>query len=254
MEPDQFIRTPAPRSRYLDLLAKVLTGQLAQDPPMDPWSYRDYREEVRRGGRDWPLTALTMIGERRLHNILDLVREIIATGVPGDLIETGVWRGGACIFMRAILATYGITDRRVWVADSFEGLPPPNPEVYPKDAGDLHHKYDQLRVSLEQVKSNFASLGLLDDRVVFLKGWFENTLPTAPTGSLALLRLDCDMYSSTEQVLYALYPRVSSGGFVVVDDWGAVPACRQAVEDYRFAHRIAAPIVDIDGMGVYWQV
>jgi hypothetical protein len=194
-----------------------------------------------------------MIGLKRLDNLEFCIEQVITNGVPGDFIETGVWRGGATIFMRAVLKAYGVTDRCVWVADSFEGLPPPDARKYPPDAGDRLHEATALAVSLEQVKANFDRYGLLDDQVRFLKGWFRDTLPAAPIERLAVLRLDGDMYQSSMDALVNLYPKVSQGGYVIVDDYGAIPACRQAVNDYRAANGITEEIRDIDWTGIFWQ-
>jgi hypothetical protein len=204
-------------------------------------------------GRIWPLVAHTMIGLKRLDNLEFCIEQVITNGVVGDLIETGVWRGGATIFMRAVLKAYGVTDRYVWVADSFEGLPPPEAGKYPHDAGDTLHEARELAISLEQVKANFERYGLLDDQVRFLKGWFRDTLPVAPIERLAVLRLDGDMYESTMDTLVNLYPKLSEGGYVIVDDYGAIPACRQAVHDYRSANAITEEIHDIDWTGIFWQ-
>ena len=204
-------------------------------------------------GRIWPVVAHTMIGLKRLDNLEFCIEQVITNGVPGDLIETGVWRGGATIFMRAILKAYGVTDRCVWVADSFKGLPPPDTGRYPFDAGDTLHEATELAVSLENVKANFERYGLLDDQVRFLKGWFRDTLPVAPIERLAVLRLDGDMYESTMDTLVNLYPKVSQRGYVIVDDYGAIPACRQAVHDYRSANGITEEIRNIDWTGVFWQ-
>jgi O-methyltransferase len=155
--------------------------------------------------------------------------------------------------MRAILAAYGDRGRRVWAADSFHGLPKPDAARYPADAGDLHWTRIELAVSLDEVKRNFARYGLLDERVCFLEGWFKDTLPAAPIDRLAVLRLDGDLYESTLDALRALYPKLSIGGYAIVDDYGAVAACARAVEDYRREHGISEPIRDIDGIGVYWQ-
>jgi O-methyltransferase len=176
---------------------------------------------------------------------------VVANHIPGDFIETGVWRGGACIMARAVFKAYGADDRRVWVADSFCGLPQPDPK-YAADANDKHHTYAELAVSLEEVKANFAKYGLLDDQVVFLKGWFSETLPTAPIQRLAVLRLDGDMYESTMDGLVNLYDRVSPGGFVIVDDYGALKGCQQAISEFRASRRIEDPIQNIDGIGVFW--
>lgn len=210
---------------------------------------------IRSEGLDWPTNAHTMIGLKRLDNIQFCVEDVLTNDVPGDLIETGVWRGGATIFMRAILKVYGVHNRTVWVADSFEGLPPPNTEKYPYDAEDVLYTCNQLAIPVEQVKENFERYGLLDDQVRFLKGWFNQTLPTAPLEKLAVIRLDGDMYESTMDALVSLYPKLSVGGYVIVDDYSneGTPACRQAVDDYRKLHSITDEIVRVDWTGVYWQ-
>ena len=211
------------------------------------------RSKIHLLGEYWPVRAHTMIGLKRLDNIQFCVETAIKEGIPGDLIETGVWRGGACIFMRAILKAYGDATRTVWVADSFAGLPPPNPGIYQADAGDIHHTYgDYLAVSREDVEKNFRRYGLLDQQVKFLQGWFKDTLGTAPIKSLAVLRLDGDMYESTIQTLEALYDKLSSGGFVIVDDYHLGP-CKQAITDFRSAKNITDSITDIDGKGVFWR-
>lgn len=210
--------------------------------------------EARAHGREWPppLEAHTMIGLKRLDHLQSSIEDVLAQDVPGDLIETGVWRGGAAIFMRAVLKANGVTDRTVWAADSFEGLPAPDAEKYPADAGDTHHTFSELAVSLEEVKTNFARYGLLDEQVRFLKGWFRDTLPDAPIDRLAILRLDGDIYESTMDALTTLYPKLSPGGYVIVDDFH-IPACREAVADYRREHDITDEIQRIDWAGVFWK-
>lgn len=241
------------REDYLDLLAKCLTNQIYGDAPFDYWSGGRFDPQARSLGRDWPSQAMTMIGDARLDNIRQLFAAIVADNVPGDLIETGVWRGGACIFMRGLLKAYSIWNRKVWVADSFAGLPPPDPR-FAADRGDRHYEHKQLAVGLEDVRENFRKFGLLDAQVMFLPGWFSETLPNAPIQQLALLRLDGDMYGSTMDALNALYHKVAPGGFVIVDDYGAVPACRAAIVDFRAANGVMAEIRDIDGLGVFWRV
>jgi O-methyltransferase len=213
----------------------------------------DFNAEHRINGLDWPSNADTMIGLKRLENIEFCVSDVIKNNVPGDLIETGVWRGGATIFMRALLKVANDTSRTVWVADSFEGLPKPNEDIYEADKDDPHHLYNELRVSLEDVKRNFEKYGLLDDQVRFLKGWFKDTLPNIQAKQFAVVRLDGDMYESTMDGLVNLYPKLSVGGYLIVDDWGAVKACQQAVIDYRKAHGISEEIITIDQCGVYWK-
>ncbi len=196
-----------------------------------------------------------MIGVKRLHHLRECAENALKENVTGDFLEAGVWRGGAAILLRGVLAAHGERNRRVWVADSFAGLPPPDVERYPQDAGDMHHAVPYLAVPLEQVKTNFSRYMLLDEQVRFLPGWFRETLPTAPVESLAVLRLDGDMYGSTIEVLNALYDKVSPGGFVIVDDYGApgTPGCPKAVDDFRRSRGIHEPIEVIDWTGVFWR-
>ena len=215
--------------------------------------YVPFDPVARADGREWPPEADTMIGLKRLENLQYCVTEVMRKNVPGDFIETGVWRGGASIFMRALLKVYGDQTRLVWVADSFEGLPKPDGR-YQQDEGDRHWKLSHtLAVSVEQVQANFARYGLLDNQVRFLVGWFKDTLPTAPINQLAVLRLDGDMYSSTMDALQSLYHRLSLGGYVIIDDYGAVPNCKQAVDDFRADHKITEPLKEIDWTGVFWE-
>ena len=208
---------------------------------------------ARENGKDWPACAETMIGLKRMDNLKYCAMDVMKHNIPGDFIETGVWRGGATILMRAIIKAFGDHQRTVWVADSFEGLPKPNTELYPADARDIHYLHDDLRISMEQVKANFAKYGLLDRQVQFLKGWFKDTLPTAPIEKLAILRLDGDMYESTMDAFKSLYQKLSPGGYCIIDDYYAVKGCKVAVHDFRQERSINEPIVEIDGTGVYWQ-
>lgn len=164
-----------------------------------------------------------MVGTKRLRNIRDLVESVIGEGIPGDIVETGVWRGGASIMARAVLKTYGVTDRKVIACDSFEGLPPPDVAHFPADAGSVFHEYPDLAVSLDRVKANFAKYDLLDDQVVFLKGWFRDTLAQVPSKQVAVLGLDGDLYESTIDPLKHLFDRIPTGGWIIVDDYHVVP-------------------------------
>ncbi len=268
---------------YLDLLMKTLTRSLFEDsdeiagaltgmgrsswkqkvgqrigPSLHRLGYelvrkRPYDPHARENGLDWPARAESMVGLRRLRNVKECIDRVIADQVPGDLIETGVWRGGTTIFMRGCLKAHGETARTVWVADSFRGLPPPDPHRYPADTGAHFDRFDELAVSVEQVRDNFRRYDLLDERVRFLVGWFKDTLPTAPIEQLAVLRLDGDLYESTMQALDALYPKLSAGGFCIIDDYGSVSSCKAAVQEFRDRHNINDEIRDIDGSGAYWR-
>lgn len=208
----------------------------------------DPREE----GNMWSRYAGTMISLKRLDNLQFCVETAIREGIKGDFIETGVWRGGACILMRAILAALDVTDRKIYVADSFEGLPMPDPERYPADQGDTHHTHTLYAISKEEVENNFKKFGLLDEHVIFLEGWFKNTLPNAPVEHLAVMRLDGDMYSSTMDALTSLYPKLSKGGFCIIDDYG-LDGCRKAVDDFRAENSVTTEMQVVDWTGRYWR-
>lgn len=209
------------------------------------------RRELRANGLDWPPLAETMVGLKRLDHLQGLVETILAENIPGDLLEAGVWRGGASIFMQAVLTVNNARDRAIWLCDSFEGLPPPDPK-YPADAGLDFHKHSILAVSVDDVRRNFERYDMLGDNLRFVKGYFEDTLAEAPVDQIALLRMDGDMYSSTTSILNALYDKVSTGGFVVVDDYN-IEACVKAVTDFRDTCGVTDPIMPIDGAAVFWR-
>jgi len=259
---------------YLDLLKRTILNEVyenheyvrqrqqtkprrlfAKGLPADEFvlSPRQIDPAARDSGKVWPPSAMahSMIGRKRLDNIQYCIETVVNDRIPGDLIETGVWRGGATIFMRGCLLALGDADRTVWVADSFAGLPAPDPACA-ADAADVHHTISELAVSLDEVKANFRRYGLLDERVRFLQGWFKDTLPAAPIRQLAVLRLDGDMYRSTMDALRALYPRVVPGGFIIVDDY-CIASCREAIADFRRENAIGDEIIDIDQTGVFWR-
>jgi len=246
------------RSRYLDLIQASVSNTIHGESAIEgrlkrlvqrlrhPWL-------TRKGAFHWPARAHTMLSQERLTNVRTLVEATLRDGVPGDYIETGIWRGGTCILMRAVLAAHGVKDRRVVCADSFEGLPPPSPGVK-QDRRDRLFAFEELAVSVEQVKANFAAYDLLDGQVVFLKGFFRDTLPTLPASSrFALIRLDGDMYESTMDALTNLYDKLSPGGYCIIDDYGALNSCRQAVHDYLDRKGLKPEINVVDVTGVWWR-
>ena len=241
------------RKQHLDLVEKVLTGVVTSDLPLTVFGQTEYDANLRLRGIDWPKSAFSMIGAARMHNFRVLVEQAIIGGIPGDIVETGVWRGGASMMAKAVIDAYGDATRRVYLADSFAGLPPPDPEKYPLDKGLDLHLYEELAVSEEEVRANFAKIGLLDDRVITVKGWFRDTMKNFPAKSIAVLRLDGDLYESTIDPLNYLFDRVSPGGWIIVDDYEVFDACKQAVRDFLRARRLTPDIKHIDGVGVYFQ-
>jgi len=258
------------RDLYLDLLIGALTHTLYRDPDAIevPAEIADELigpvieageaklifdpHRTRAEGRDWPRHGQTMIGVERLRNVRDCVEAVLDEGVPGDLIEAGAWRGGVGILMRGVLEAHGDADRAVYVADSFAGIPEPDVERYPADAGHRGHELDFLAVGVDEVRDNFRRYGLLDDRVRFVEGRFRESLPSLRGHRWALVRLDGDLYESTIDALVNLYDGLSPGGFVIVDDY-AFAQCRAAVEDFRSERGIDEAIERIDWSGAYWR-
>jgi O-methyltransferase len=248
--PPQYAYRFVPRPQTEELQAQF---DVLRDDGIELVTQRPPSPDLRESGAGWLPTGMTMLGALRLAQLRDAVETVVREGIEGDLIETGVWRGGATILMRGVLRAHGVTDRRVWVADSFQGLPRPDPERYPADEGDRLHEQPALAIPLEEVRANFAWHGLLDDQVRFVPGWFRDTLPSLAGHRWSVVRLDGDMYESTIVGLEHLYPGLSPGGFLIVDDYGAVPACRQAVEDFRSANPITETMHEVDWTAVYWR-
>ena len=159
-----------------------------------------------------------------------------------------------------MLKALEVTDRTIWVADSFEGLPEPDAERFPIEA-EFHHGdamkkvYNNLAVGLDEVQANFNAYKMLDDQVKFLKGWFKDTLPSAPIKSLAIMRLDGDYYESTMDSLTNLYDKLSIGGYAIIDDYGedAWTYCQKAVDEFRQQRDIDEPMIQVDSKCYYWK-
>ena len=236
---------------YLDLLEKCLLDAIYSSNDLQNGNLAS-AEQID-NGTYFPARAHTMIGAKRLKNIRFCVEDVIKNNIEGDLIETGVWRGGAAIFMKGIIKFYN-HDRKVYVADSFEGLPlsdPRYPVDKPANSGNSP-QWKFLAVSQVDVENNFRRYDLLDDKVIFIKGFFEHSLPNAPIDKLSILRMDGDMYSSTIQTLNALYDKVSVGGYIIIDDY-YVEGCKAAVDDFRRSRNITTPLGVIDWTGRFWK-
>jgi len=245
--------------RYLEQLKRSIMNALNRDvadsvispPSLEAQLQPDWFNHF------WFGDALTMSSRKRLDNIQFCIEDCLARGVPGDIVECGAWRGGAGILMRGVLAAHGVTDRTVWVADSFQGLPAPPADSVDEGMYNFPQvvELDRFNVDLVTVKCAFSRYDLLDDQVQFLPGWFNETLSAAPIEQLAVLRLDGDYYESTMVTLESLYPKVAVGGYVIIDDWGLEQICgeKEAVLEYRLGYGINDEIVPIDYHSAYWQ-
>lgn len=245
------------RETYIDFLKGTLSGDILETVSVKqllggPIIDEPYDADKRLNGLDWPKYGYTMIGRKRLDNLHEILQTVVQNGVKGDFIECGVWRGGASIFARLVLDAHHQCDRVVYVADSFAGLPP---SLSTRD----NRNWDKtpfLEVPLEAVKHNFEKFGLSDEngKVVFIKGFFSDTLPSwrMKLSRLAVLRLDGDMYESCADIMANLYEKVAVGGYVIIDDWFTFD-CKTAVEDFFRHHRHSVNVVAIDQYAAYFE-
>jgi len=195
--------------------------------------------------------GLTMIGRVRLRNLRWALQTVIDDGIEGDVIETGVWKGGAMIFAAGVLKANNVVDRKVYLCDSFKGIPPVDTNRYPKDKVHSGHNIS-LTVSPEDVKTSFKRFGLWGDNIQIVQGWFNETLHKI-TGTFSIVRLDGDLYQSTWEALHALYPKLQYGGFIIVDDYPAWAGCVMAVDDFRAKYFIKDEINRLSFTGIYWR-
>ncbi|MGH2763448.1 MAG: TylF/MycF/NovP-related O-methyltransferase [Thermoleophilaceae bacterium] len=203
-----------------------------------------YRSGLALHGRLWD-GRYTMLSSRRGRALHRLARELEAATVPGALVDCGVWNGGSSILMAA-----GAPNRDVWAFDSFAGLPEPSPVDGRESsafAGACVGSEEMLREGIER----FTRGARLHVRA----GWFEDTFPAAvgEIGPIALLHCDGDWYESVRLTLERFYPGVAAGGYVVIDDYGAWPGARRAVEEYRARIGDRTPLRRVDHTGRYWR-
>jgi len=242
------IRPHGPKSHFLHRFNRAVFRFGLEAVRLTPSSAEDYLESTGYENTNRAEDAETMLGTRQLDHMQRCIVDVLNRNVPGDLMEAGVWRGGMTIFMRAVLAAYNVTDRKVWVVDSFSGLP-----KIDRQHDTFEWRQGDMAVDLDTVKTNFTRYGLLDEQVTFLKGFFSETLPKAPIRQLAILRVDADLYQSTMDVLCNLYAALSSGGYAIFDDYQNLPDCRRAIDEFRGKHGITEPISPIDQRAIYWQ-
>jgi O-methyltransferase len=202
----------------------------------------------------------TMVGFERLMNAYDMVKRAEAKRLPGAIVECGVYKGGSA----AVMTMAASPQRKVWLFDSFEGLPEPTPEdgamaveYAGHRAGGALEPIGQCVGPLDVVKELFfRKLALDPARVAIRQGWFQDTLPAArhEIGPIAVLRLDGDWYDSTRVCLENLYDLVIPGGFVLIDDYGYWEGCRRAVDEFIAARRLAVQLIPVDDSGVWFEV
>lgn len=181
----------------------------------------------------------TMTSIERLYAMHKAVEHVARAGIQGAIVECGVWRGGSMMMAALTLLALGKSDRNLLLFDTFAGHPRPNPERDCKEHYEFwlqRRRTDQssswAEVALEEVRNNLASTGYPLDKVAFVKGIVQETLPASAPAAIALLRLDTDWYDSTAHELRHLYPRLVPGGVLIVDDYGEMQGQKQAVDEF----------------------
>ncbi|MFA5938148.1 MAG: TylF/MycF/NovP-related O-methyltransferase [Sinimarinibacterium sp.] len=200
----------------------------------------------------------TMTNPLRVHALLDAVAYVCDRRIPGAFVECGVWRGGSVLAMLLKLLDLGITDRDIYLYDTFEGMTAPTEndtsafeasalDTWQSAQSEGKRGWDQMFsaevYTLDTVKSLLASSGYPTARLHFVQGPVEQTIPGTLPDSIALLRLDTDWYESTRHEMEHLYPRLASGGVLIIDDYGHWEGCRKAVDEY-FGTQAPRPLLN----------
>jgi len=196
----------------------------------------------------------TMVKNQNLKLLYDLVSEVVKRRMPGDIVECGVWNGGSAAIMGAAIMEdpIKIQSRKIWLFDSFEGLPPPGDRDGELERQSYFPGWNKGNVRL--VEEVFAQFGYPSENLRIVPGWFNETIIGEPIEKIALLHIDADWYQSVRTVLELLYPRVVPGGFVVLDDYGLWPGCQRAVLEYLSEHQIPKMIIrEVGPQGAYFQ-
>ncbi|MBL7766753.1 MAG: class I SAM-dependent methyltransferase [Chitinophagaceae bacterium] len=202
----------------------------------------------------------TMTSIERMFALYKGVEYIIKNNIPGDFVECGVWKGGSSMLIALTLKKFDITNRHIWMYDTYEGMSEPTEKDTDKSgvrADELLKnalKDEQSSVwcysSLEEVKQNLSLTKYPADHIHFIKGKVEDTIPKyIPTGNLAMLRLDTDWYESTRHELIYLFPLLVQKGILIIDDYGHWVGAKQAVDEYLLEHKIPLLLNQIDYSG-----
>lgn len=236
---------PGPRPAVGDARAPVVPSpapQAAEPAPKPkpkpaalPADYDDEAKEIIRA-----VKPFTMTSPERLNAFILATRHVVRHNIPGDIVECGVWRGGSMQACARTLLALGETDRGLHLFDTFEGMPPPTAEDLRRDgksAEDLLAAQGKDRpiwavASLEDVQAGFGDVPYPGERVHYVQGLVEDTVPQQAPEQISILRLDTDWYASTKHELEFLYPRLVSGGVLLIDDYGYWQGSRQAVDEF----------------------
>jgi len=201
----------------------------------------------------------TMTSVERLYSVYKSVEYIIKNNISGDFIECGVWKGGSSMMMALSLLENNITNKKIYLYDTFEGMTEPTEKDIDLSKKNAKIKYenkknpksgsDWCRSEMDEVKENLYSTAYPKENIIFVKGKVEETIPKTIPGKIALLRLDTDWYESTKHELQHLYPLLSKNGVLIIDDYGHWLGCRKAADEYFLAQNINPLLNRIDYTG-----
>lgn len=180
----------------------------------------------------------TGTGPVRVDALITAVKHVVEENIPGDFVECGVWKGGSIMAMALTLIELG-AERDIWLYDTFAGMPPPQGIDGKKAArrwAETREDNNWCLCPIEEVKENVYSTGYPRGRFRFVKGMVEDIIPMTAPEKIALLRLDTDWYSSTLHELIHLYPRLSLGGVLLIDDYGHYRGARKATDRFIADH------------------
>lgn len=183
----------------------------------------------------------TLAAPKRIKSLYRLAWQIEREKIPGDVVECGVYNGGTAAVL-ARVAMHSRLDRTLWLFDSFEGMP----QVTSEDGEAARSYVGKVIGSIDAVRSLLDAVGADQNRTRIIKGWFEDTFPTARIPQIALLNIDADWYESVKLCLKTFYDSVVPGGFISIDDYGHWPGCRKAVDEFLVSHRISAELHAVD--------
>jgi len=193
----------------------------------------------------------TMTSAERIGALVEATRYIIRAGIPGGIVECGVWKGGSMMAVALTLANARNADRDLYLFDTYEGMTKPTAvdgqharTTWSERQTASHNTW--AYAGLKEVRTNIASTGYPTDRVHYIVGKVEETVPSSAPDSIAILRLDTDWYESTKHELEHLFPRLSKGGVLIIDDYGTYPGARKAVDEYISDRRLSLFLNRID--------
>jgi hypothetical protein len=193
----------------------------------------------------------TMTSTERIHALVHAVRHVVRNRIAGDMVECGVWKGGSVMAMALTLLQLSERDRSLYLFDTFSGMTPPSDVDVDYQGQQAQVILDAVRceASQQEVEKAVFSTGYDREKIHFVPGRVEETIPAYAPESIALLRLDTDWYESTQHELVHLFPRLARGGVIIIDDYGHWRGARQAVDEYLAQHEIPLLLQRIDYTG-----